>query len=1186
MYLKSIEVHGFKSFANKMVFRFRDGITGIVGPNGSGKSNVSDAVRWVLGEQSAKQLRGIKMEDVIFAGTELRKPMGSAYVAITLDNSDHSLPVSYDEVTVARRVYRSGESEYLLNGSVCRRKDVVELFFDTGIGKEGYSIIGQGQVEKILNGKPEERRELFDEAAGIIKYKKNKLAAEKSLEKERENLCRVNDILSELTKQVEPLKEQSQKAKEYLQYRDCLKDADMQMFLVEQTQMQKDSQKMDGHITLMEQDIQNGSVQYDRMKEKNEQLEQTLADIRKQMEAQNQKLQEEKVEKEKLEGNINVLNEQIRTEKTKEEHYYANIYRLESELNEKNQELASVKRQKALLVSNQAQNLQKEKEARWALDAVEQQEVEIREQLEELLSHIQGSHKNQEVISHKVERFSTVREQLNLRIEDMEKRLSENKEQYQKVCKSRQEDKERLLLLQQEEEKKKQQIKELVTLRSEYIKKGNQMAQKGEDKKQELFRIQSRLETLKNMAERYDGYGISIKKIMEQKRMEPGIIGVVADIIKVEKRYETAIETALGGSIQNIVTKDEDTAKKMIAFLKNNRFGRATFLPLTSVKSRYPFKQEEALSEPGVIGLASTLVETETLFVELIASLLGKIVVVDTIDHAIMLAKKYKYSMRIVTLEGESLNPGGSMTGGAFKHTSNLLGRNREIAEISKAEEAKKKQYLELKAAYEANAREKEGLEEQIVELEKEEQDRLLEINTVVLRKQQNEKRCQEVEQIQNALEEEKTELEAEKAAMVENVARLLKEKEGLKAKNQTRESAQKDLNQQLEVLREREEHHVEELSHIQLQRNSYEQQMNFAKERQDRILEEAERLQYDLAQIQSEEGSRKGMVEDIEGKIASVKKRIYELEKQIMDGEVSLKENQQQENAKNKQYRHSMEERESLSQHMAALDKELYRLQSQKEKLAEKMKTLTDYIWESYEMTYRMAKEQYGQEIIEDVAQLRREVGKWKGKMKSLGPVNINAIEEYKEISGRYEFLLNQHDDIVKAEEQLLELIKNLEEEMRRQFLEKFADIQKMFLSVFKDLFGGGNARLELTQGEDVLEAGIRIIAQPPGKKLQNMMQLSGGEKALTAISLLFAIQNLKPSPFCLLDEIEAALDDSNVSRFSQYLHKLTKDTQFIVITHRKGTMSAADMLYGITMQEKGVSTLVSVNLIENDLE
>lgn len=1186
MYLKSIEVHGFKSFANKMVFRFQNGITGIVGPNGSGKSNVADAVRWVLGEQSAKQLRGAKMEDVIFSGTELRKPMGAAYVAITLDNSDHSLPVSYDEVTVARRVYRSGESEYLLNGSVCRRKDVVEMFFDTGIGKEGYSIIGQGQVEKILSGKPEERRELFDEAAGIIKYKKNKMTAEKSLEKERENLYRVNDILSELTRQVGPLKEQSEKAKEYLQYRDQLKQADVQMFLIQQQDRVKELEKTEKDLAIVQADHTRQSEQYEAMKTQNESLEQELEQLKEIIGAGITKLQEEKIEKEKLEGEIKVLNEQIRTEKTKEDHYNANVYRVESQLNERNQEMVSVKHQIALIKANQQDNKQREKEERWQLDGVEQQKEQLEAKLKELQGNAQGNQETHAEVSSKMERFATVREQLDLRIEDVDKRLSQAKQEYAGLLEEKKQQEEMMLTLKKEEADARAGIQKSLEQRTEYIRKSNLLVQQGEDKKQELFRYQSRLETLKNMAERYDGYGISIKKVMEQKRRNPGILGVVADIVKVEKRYELAIETALGGSIQNIVTTDEETAKRMIAFLKENRYGRATFLPLNAVKNRYPFRQEEALREEGVIGLASSLVKTEDQFRDLVDSLLGKIVITDTIDHALALARKYRYSMRIVTLEGESLNPGGSMTGGAFKNSGNLLGRNRELMECEKREAACKQQYAQLKQEYEELQKEKEAVEQTIAQFEKEEQDRSLTMNTVVLKKQQMENRCVEMERNMDQLAAEKDSFEQEKSSMAENVEALMKERKSLEESAQSHEQLQAELEAQIKELKEKEEAHVEELSQIQLQENSYIQQLRFSEENKSRIEEEIRRLQYDLDEMQEEAGSREDTVADMEERITKINVRIHELETAIMDGEVSLKESQQLEAQKNQTYRHAVEERESASSHIAALDKESYRLTGRKQQLEEKLQAATDYMWETYELTYRMAKEQWKDEILASVEELKQEIGKWKGKIKRLGAVNVNAIEEYKEVSERYEFLLEQHEDIVKAEEQLVQLIGELEEEMRKQFTEKFADIQQMFETVFRDLFGGGNARLELTENEDVLEAGIRIIAQPPGKKLQNMMQLSGGEKALTAISLLFAIQNLKPSPFCLLDEIEAALDDSNVVRFSQYLHKLTKDTQFIVITHRKGTMTAADMLYGITMQEKGVSALVSVKLIENDLD
>ncbi|MCQ2492610.1 MAG: chromosome segregation protein SMC [Lachnospiraceae bacterium] len=1186
MYLKSIEVYGFKSFADKTVFRFKDGITGIVGPNGSGKSNVADAVRWVLGEQSAKQLRGSNMQDVIFSGTELRKPMGSAYVAITLDNSDHSLPVSYEELTVARRVYRSGESEYLINGSVCRRKDIVEMFFDTGIGKEGYSIIGQGQVDKILSGKPEDKRELFDEAAGIIKYKKNKLTAEKSLQKERENLDRVNDILSELTQRVGPLKNQSEKAREYLSYRDSLKTADIQAFLLETGALDAEHHKLTEDIDLINADIGNCRREYESITYRNEALEGELTLLKDKISEESAAIQEQKVEKEKLEGEIKVLKEQINTEKTKEEHYYSNVTRVEDELEDKKQELNSILRQKNQLLARKEENIEAGKEERYALDAVEVSKQETKEELDALTGNMEERRDDKTEILNKMERFATVREQLDLRIEDVESRIAKNEEMKQEAAIYYEKCSANLEKLQKEADALSEKLTEAAKKRSELIRSGNEIAMKGQDKNQELYRVQSRLETLTNMAERYDGYGNSIKKVMENRKKNPGIIGVVADIIHVDRKYELAIETALGGAIQNIVTDDQQTAKKMISYLKETRGGRATFLPLDAVKNRNPFKNMNALEEAGVIGLASTLVKAENRFRELVDSLLGRIVVVDNIDSAMALAKKYHYSLRIVSLEGDSLNPGGSMTGGAFRHSSNLLARNREIEDGRKLEARIVKEHQELEKAFGENKKAKDELDRIVAAWEKEEQERSLDINTATLRKEQQEDAVKDLEKANALLEEEKQQLISEKESMAENVIRLKEKQASLEEEDLSGEAKIQALKEALEALKEREDHHVAALNEIEMQDRTFDQRISFMAENENRISDEIKRLGFDLAELEEEEDQRENNLEAIEERIDVTKERILELEQLIEENEQLLSEHTKEEKRKNEQFKHSLEDKESLGTQVAALDKESFRLQSRKEKLEERIQAQRDYMWDNYELTYRMAKANWVGELPEDLSAVKKEVASWKSKIKKLGDININAIEEYKEVSERYEFLLAQHEDIMKAEDQLVKLIARLEREMRKQFNDKFAEIQEMFSVVFKELFGGGHAHLELTDSADVLEAGIKIIAQPPGKKLQNMMQLSGGEKALTAISLLFAIQNLKPSPFCLLDEIEAALDDSNVSRFAQYLHKLTKDTQFIVITHRKGTMTAADMLYGITMQEKGVSALVSVNLIEKDLD
>ena len=1187
MYLKSIEIYGFKSFANRVKFDFEHGITGIVGPNGSGKSNVADAVRWVLGEKSARQLRSERMEDVIFSGTQVRKPMSCAYVAITLNNEEQQLPVSYDEVTVARRVYRSGESEYLLNGSVCRRKDIVELFFDTGIGKEGYSIIGQGQVEAILSGKPEERRELFDEAAGIIKYKRDKLTAQRSLEREREHLTRINDILLELEDRVQPLQEQAAKAKEYLQYRDHLRQADIQLFLLDQERMEEEILELSKQMKTVDLDLKKEKQQQQSSKEKHQKLEKKLYQLRIKIDELIKSLQEQKVEQEKLEGRKNVLKEQIKTQKTKEEHYTSNVSRIEMELEAKQSRLNQILNQISFIEASREKNKEEEKKERLNLDGIEQQKAKVLEEIEQISSKMQDAKENKVEISGKMTQFATIREQLNIRISDLEEHLQENKKSYEGLFKEQERADDTLQFLQKKESKIKQNQSKLQLEKARKVEKLAKIVQEQEEKKNDSFRLQSHLEALQSMVKHYEGYGNSIRKVMKQRKKFPGILGVVADIMKVDKKYEIAIETALGGKIQNIVTDEEETAKQMIAYLKENRLGRATFLPLDAVsKKSFPEKAKDALEEEGVLGLANELVRTEPKFEVLVQSLLGRILVVENIDVGIALARKYKHSLRIVTLEGEYFHPGGSIAGGAFKNSSNLLARNREILETKKACEAKEKAYEEVKKQREEVQKEQRQIEDDIRLQKQKEQECQLQLHTFVLKRQQLEARSLESKQESKRLQAERANLEAEKAAMEANVKELLQQQTQLESLHQSGQERQEFLQKTLQELSKKEEQHVLALSEYKLQENSYEQQMKFSKENKDRAFDEVRRLQYDLKEAKSDIAGKENLVEELEQKIKETKERGLWLKEQISKQELLLEELQTLEQEKTAEFKQVIEKREHSNQQISVLDKHLYRLQSQQERVEAGKKQSRDYMWETYQLTVRAAKQQLEGEIIASKEELKREVSTWKSKMKQLGSININAMEEYKKIKERYDFLNNQQQDIVKAEAQLVELIGKLEKQMQQQFLASFQEIQGMFNQVFRELFGGGHAKLKLLDEGDLLNTGILIIAQPPGKKLQNMMQLSGGEKTLTAISLLFAIQRLKPSPFCLLDEIEAALDDSNVGRFNQYLHKLTKDTQFIVITHRKGTMTAANTLYGITMQEKGISAMVSVKLIEDDLD
>lgn len=689
---------------------------------------------------------------------------------------------------------------------------------------------------------------------------------------------------------------------------------------------------------------------------------------------------------------------------------------------------------------------------------------------------------------------------------------------------------------------------------------------------------------MRNLTERYEGYGNSIRRVMEQKTKNPKIVGVVADIIQVDKRYETAIETALGGSIQNIVTEDDATAKSMIAYLKQNRFGRATFLPIQSIVDRSGVSND-VKREPGVVGTASELVGYDKKFQSIIGHLLGRIVVVDHINHAMALAKKYKQSLRIVTLEGELINPGGALTGGAFKNTSNLLGRKRELEEIDEQIEKLSVKLEEHKKqiTFLTEDREKQkGIRD---ELNTEIQNMNIRMNTYTLNLEQVQAKLAEVERGFASINRENGEFAAQ-------IDEINANKQELKDNNQKQEEAIHELEAEIAKLEQavteekgRLQGASDSINKLNLEFNTVQQQYEFLMQNIHRIKTEEQAAKENLQTLNLKRNNGNEEVTTLTKRTDSLKQQFDENIRMIAIKEKKLEELISGKDALNESHKEFFHKREELSEQINGLDKSAFKINASIEKLSEQAESLNNYMWEEYELTYNLALD-YKDAGFDDISSLKREISAVKNKIKQLGDVNVNAIEDYKQVSERYEFLKGQHDDICKAEANLVNIIAELDRAMREQFAEKFKEIRVMFSKVFKELFGGGKADLELVDEEDLLETGIKIIAQPPGKKLQNMMQLSGGEKSLTAISLLFAIQSLKPSPFCLLDEIEAALDDSNVKRFAKYLSKLTKDTQFIVITHRKGTMEAADILYGITMQEKGVSTLVSVNMIENELD
>ncbi len=1184
MYLKSIEVNGFKSFANRITFKFNEGITAIVGPNGSGKSNIGDAVRWVLGEQSALKLRGSKMEDVIFSGTELRKPQSFAYVAITLDNSDHSLPVDYTEVTVARRVYRSGESEYLINGSVTRLKDVAAMFFDTGIGKEGYSIIGQGQIEKILSGKPDDRRDLFDEAAGIVKYKKNKLATEKALEQEHNNLNRVNDILSGLEERVGPLEKQSEKAKQYLKLKEDQKRLDVNLFTLEVDRIEDKIRENQEKLDVTIEDQKRLQAEFDHTKEEYERLEAELESINENIQKLTEDAHRISLENEHTEGEIRVLQEKILAARNSEKELLIQLEHVDGEIRRLQEEKARVEGNRSGLSGELKEKTAAVGKLEKALEKSTGEQQEISAKINEAKGAIIDYMNLGGAVKEKVARYDTMLENITLRRTELKQKYLSEKSDEQKYTEEY-----RVLEGQAatvsdnlvENQKKLDRLE--ADLRSKTDRSGTVRSDMNRYS-QELIRLKSRHESLRNLTERYEGYGISIKKVMEQKAGNPKIIGVVADIIEVESSYETAIETALGGSIQNIVTEDEETAKSMIAYLRQGKLGRATFLPISSVTPRGSVNPD-ALSEDGVIGIASALVKTDRKYRTVIDSLLGRTIVAKDIDAAIRIARKYKQTLRLVTPSGELVSPGGSMTGGAFRNNSNLLGRKRELDELSSEIAEMTKKYSEAKKEDAELSMQRDSLKEQRNQYQSVIQKLTLEKNSVSINLEQAKERLEGLKNSFASIKKENDELDQQVESIQANKDELFDTEKQQKDAIRNHEDAIRALEEKREACDTEHKHLEEQLAEAQLSLGTVKQRDEFYQNDLRRLSADIGREEEEKASILTRSGDRTKEAEELSGSIEDGKKGIARNQKRL---EEIGKEQDQYKTKKeeiNRTHKAFFGKREKLTEDISGLDKECFKLRSTLEKLEESKESLTSYMWEEYELTYSET-EKLRDEELQSPAEMKKEIASVKQKIKALGEVNVGAIEEYKEVFERYTFLKTQHDDIIKAEENLRGVIAELDKAMKETFTEKFKEIRVMFAKVFKELFGGGKADLELVDEENLLETGIVINAQPPGKKLQNMMQLSGGEKSLTAISLLFAIQSLKPSPFCLLDEIEAALDDSNVTRFAKYLKKLTKDTQFIVITHRKGTMECADILYGITMQEKGVSTLVSVNLIEDKLD
>ena len=1147
MYLKELDLQGFKSFPEKVKLEFNKGITAVVGPNGSGKSNISDAVRWVLGEQRPKSLRGGKMEDVIFAGTANRRQVGFAEVSMTVDNSDKVIPVEYSEIKITRRVYRSGESNYFINGTECRLKDIYELFMDTGIGRDGYSIIGQGKIDEILSNKSEDRRQLFEEAAGIVKYKNRKSEAENKLDKERQNLVRITDIISEIESKIEPLEKQAEKAKKYLELYGEMKEADIRLFCINGKKLEKETEELKSLVENAVRDIDESENSLSLFKSEAEKIKESAEILTASMEEINRVVASLSGEIEKNEGVCRLTEEQIRNLRE-------SVKRLEGEKESRSTKI-SANTEEILVCREAAENaageiermraLLAEKEE--ALNAMLERQSEHEQKIENYKSEMIEKIKLTADIKSSAERTEAVLEQFNARL----KQISEEKSELEKRLKDRKiAGKSAEIRAEQSTdtvEEINREIEKLENKKAGIMKIIAVIKEGFDDKSRRLAEKQSRLKVLNDMEKEHDGYYKSVKAVLQLKdKGNPsfkGIRGAVAQIFKADEKYELAVETALGGSLQSLVVENEADAKNAVNYLKSNQLGRATFLPMSTVKGRaLGTEKDSLLKEKGVIASAVDLIKCDREYMGIAESLLGRIIVIDTIDNAIAFAKKFKQSYRLVTLEGESFMPGGAITGGSTgKKNSGVFGRKREIDSLKAETEALCAACEGLASERDKNRNKADSIDEEIEE--RREEAREANIGFITAK--------QELEQVNRDIGDYEEKL---RLASIE----------------------EKQLNEQIEKA----DTTAEEITSIKVEISSMNEKKQSQLNNIQRLEAENEQLLSDISKVELEKAEAESQIEDKQ-KLAEKAAEMTERSRaEKAEKELELSNVTEQRRYENERLIEQENKINDCRETILKYKNELVRLETKSEKISEEKKRLNDDMWENYEITYPEALKYESSD--EQAFELSKRARELKSQIKALGSVNVNAVEEYKETKERYEFLSKQKNDIIEAEEKLKEIINDLSGLMERQFREKLEIISENFNEVFREMFGGGRAYLKLSDEEDVLGSGIDIIAQPPGKNLQNMMLLSGGERALTAIAILFSILKMKPSPFCILDEIEAALDDANVQRFGDYLQQFAKGTQFIVITHRKGTMESADVLYGVTMQEQGVSKIVSVKFDE----
>ncbi len=1181
MYLKRLEMQGFKSFADKTVLEFMPGITTVIGPNGSGKSNISDAIRWVLGEQSMKSLRGAKSEDVIFAGTQNRKSLGFAEASLIFDNSDSRLPVEYNEVVVTRKLYRSGESGYYINKTPCRLKDVLELFMDTGIGKDGYSIIGQGKIDEILSNKSEDRRHIFEEAAGVVKYRVRKAESEKKLEQTKLNLLRINDILAEIENNIEPLKVQSEKAKKFLDLREELKNIEIGLFLYNINSYKEKLEKIVGDEDILKNDNDQQSAKLENITTLKESLKLEIENLTTEIEGmQNIGFESEK-EKERIHSEIKVSKERITNNSSNDSRFDKEIEEIEARNVKLEEEKNAKLEKKNSLFTNkekfQNELTEKENELTELTLKLSSKELEIEEKKKKVEENTDLKYEKSANIStieanlENIEKRSKqIKSEIDLNISELDAtRLTKEeiaKSFYEIENKRNSVERQLELIVNKKEEaqnKIKQYEENINTLTSEYRMK------------------ESRLKFLEETEREKEGYTRSVKSLLldadKDENLKKGMQGVLANLIHSPKEYETAIEMSLGAATQNVVTDTEATAKKMVEHLRINNLGRASFLPLSSVKGK-KLEKYNSKSSDGILGIASDLVQYDKKYEQIVLNLLGKTVIVENMDVAISLAKQNNYSFRIVTLKGDLINPSGSITGGSVaQKTVNILGRTREIEELKKELSKLKNKIEKIEEEKKQYINSSEDVLEEITGLEKNMQD----IDIVYATDKQKLVAVEEnISRLENRLQKLKQESEDLQKQKEENIKNKEKDEQDIKALSD--ENAKlNEMIEQFATLNKDNQRYIDDLkldvTNLKISVSSFDESEASIDEIVTRIEQD---VQNNCQSIENKKKQKEIIKQEninLENKIKDLENQIEAINEQVANSNSKVVELKEQRVGKNEELSKTETEFTEQLDVINNLKEQLLKIEVKKNKIEQDIEEVVNKLWEEYELTPNQV-ENYTKP--ENVQETTKKVNALRNKIKDLGSINIDSIQEYNQTKQRYDFMCEQRLDLEDGISKLKKVIQDMTNIMKEQFAKQFEIINRNFGEVFKELFGGGKAELTLTDSENILECGIDISVQPPGKKLQNMTLLSGGEKAFTAIALLFAILKINPSPFCVLDEIEAALDDVNVYRYADYLKKFTKDTQFLVITHRKGTMEVADTVYGITMEENGISKLLSMKL------